>query len=488
MSLHSLSRFINNSEKYRDFRSQILFGIKKATNLKVRLINSFIILIGSIILMYDAFNNNYPLVYPDSGTYIKSGFEMWIPIDRPIFYGIFIRHLSLATSLWYVVFAQSLILTYLLYLVFREIFNNSHFKIYFISTIFILSITTGISFNVSMLTADIFTSFMFLSVYLLLFGTNRNKKERIIVHLIFMFSLITHNSHISILFITLFCISILYALRNMLSLRFPFSFNKILYTWCIYFATILMIPCINYFIGKKFIISESSHIFIMHKLNDEEVLEPYLDENCERKHYTICTYKDNLPWDLLWDPKSPITKDGDWNKFKVEDNKIILDILTTYKYVKKLFLKRIQQTFRQFFNFDTGDAPADDMINPPLHAINQYFNDEKKEFLSSQQVTKKLNFNTINYIQSFFVFLSVFVFILIFLLHHAWMSIKIKFGILVLMIFEFSNSLVCSTLSIVLDRFQSRVIWLIPIFAIIILFNYFEVYRIKLNIGAIRKK
>ncbi len=444
--------------------------------------NIVTILLGSIILLFFAFSNNYPLVYPDSGTYINSGFEMKIPIDRPIFYGLFIRHMSLATSLWYVVFAQSLILTYLLYLLFRENFNRSTFRIYFIVAIFILTLTTGISFNVSMLTADLFTSLLFLSFYLILFATNLNKKDKLFVHFIFVLSLFTHNSHISILFITLICIAILYGFKNKLNLQFPFNFKRILYTASAFLFAILLIPCMNYFIGKKFIISQSSHVFIMHKLNDDEVLEPYLDEYCEKKQYAICEFKDKLPWDLIWDPNSPITKDGDWNKFKEEDNRIIRDILTTYKYSKKIFLKRIQQTFRQVFNFDTGDAPTDDMINPPLNAINQFFNDEKKEFLSSQQVTKKLNFNLLNYIQSVTIFLSILIFVLIFLLNIKWLDAKFKSAILILMIYEFSNALVCSTLANVLDRYQSRVIWLIPIFALIALFKFMDLNRVKINL------
>jgi hypothetical protein len=470
-----------NPKKCRTNKQQVTTQYNKP------FVNLMLILFGAIILLFFAFNNNYPLVYPDSGTYIYSGFEMKIPIDRPIFYGLFLRHMSLATSLWYVVFAQSVILTYLLYIVFRVNFNKTMFRVYFIVSIFILTFTTGISFNVSMLTADIFTSLLFLSFYLILFPSNLSRRENWFVHFIFILSLFTHNSHIGILFVTLICITVLQVLRKELDLQFPFSIKRVLYTACAFIFAVLMIPCINYVIGKKFVISESSHIFIMHKLNDEEVLEPYLNENCEKYNYSICQFKDKLPWDLLWDPRSPITKDGDWNRFKEEDNRIILDILTTYKYSKKIFLKRIQQTFRQLFNFDTGDAPADDMINPPLNEINHRFNDEKKEFLSSQQVNKKLNFNILNYIQSIFIFLSILIFALILLLKINWLDIKIKAAILILLIYEFSNALVCSTLAIVLDRFQSRVIWLLPLFALIILFKYIESNGVIFKMKAERK-
>lgn len=66
--------------------------------------NIYSIFLGSLILLFEAFRNSYPLVYPDTGTYIRSGFTMDIPIDRPIFYGIFINITSLKFSLWLVIF------------------------------------------------------------------------------------------------------------------------------------------------------------------------------------------------------------------------------------------------------------------------------------------------------------------------------------------------------------------------------------------------
>lgn len=39
------------------------------------------------------------------------------------------------------------------------------------------------------------------------------------------------------------------------------------------------------------------------------------------------------------------------------------------------------------------------------------------------------------------------------------------------MVFEICNAFICSSFSTVLDRYQSRIIWLIPLFALIILFQ-----------------
>ena len=40
--------------------------------------------IGALLLSLIGLYNGYPLVYSDTGTYIYSGFDMFIPVDRPL--------------------------------------------------------------------------------------------------------------------------------------------------------------------------------------------------------------------------------------------------------------------------------------------------------------------------------------------------------------------------------------------------------------------
>ena len=70
--------------------------------------------LGAAILMFFALYDNYPILNSDSGAYISSGFSLQPPIDRPLFYGLFIRLSSLGVSLWISVFFQCFILAYLL--------------------------------------------------------------------------------------------------------------------------------------------------------------------------------------------------------------------------------------------------------------------------------------------------------------------------------------------------------------------------------------
>src|SRR6185436_6358632 len=82
------------------------------------------IFIGAVVLCSHAIYNGFPLVYPDTGTYISACFEHFLPRDRPLVYAFFIRHISLATSLWIPVFVQSAIVSWLVLLLFRHVANR----------------------------------------------------------------------------------------------------------------------------------------------------------------------------------------------------------------------------------------------------------------------------------------------------------------------------------------------------------------------------
>ena len=56
-------------------------------------------LIGTVLLCWVAVWNGYPLVFPDSGAYIRAAIEHHNLADRPIYYSIFIALIHLRLSL-----------------------------------------------------------------------------------------------------------------------------------------------------------------------------------------------------------------------------------------------------------------------------------------------------------------------------------------------------------------------------------------------------
>src|ERR1044072_8336481 len=183
----------------------------------------FIILLGAIVLCSHAIYNGFPLVYPDTGTYISACFEHFLPRDRPLVYSFFIRHVSLATSLWIPVFLQSAIISWLVFLLFRHVARVKRIFVFHLSTLVLLTVTTGIAVNTGQLIADVFTPVVLLTSAFLLFVPELTRATKITLCILFIFSVTTHLSHLPLaLGIAVWALAASFIFRKRSSTAFDF--------------------------------------------------------------------------------------------------------------------------------------------------------------------------------------------------------------------------------------------------------------------------
>ena len=169
--------------------------MKNALISKQSVIDFLLVLFSGIILCFMGFYNNFPYVYSDCGTYIGSGFDLKVPIDRPIFYGLFVRHASLMTSIWLVVLVQGLIVALSLFYFFKYLSGTTRFRLYYIAFIVLITFFTSASFHVSQLLPDVFTSVTILTLGLLLLAPKMSKRDIIMTSFMLILSISVHNSH-----------------------------------------------------------------------------------------------------------------------------------------------------------------------------------------------------------------------------------------------------------------------------------------------------
>ena len=143
-------------------------------------------IVGALCLLIPAFYNGYPLVNPDTGTYVSSGFLPDMPSDRPITYGVFVRLTTLnGISLWLTVFVQAYIMTWLIFRIIKIAAGERFLVFKGLLTVFILSVCTGLSWIVSQVQPDVFTSVAFLTVILLLIE-KRNRRSDIVLKVLLL--------------------------------------------------------------------------------------------------------------------------------------------------------------------------------------------------------------------------------------------------------------------------------------------------------------
>lgn len=445
------------------------------------------ILLGVLLLSLIAFYNRYPLVDSDSGTYIHSGFEKFVPNDRPVPYGLFVRVFSFNISPWLVILFQNLITVFVVYETFNSFFKTEKYRpLYYYITICFLTFFTGIGWYSNQIMADFFTPLAILSIFLLLKSDEIHAVKKSIIILILLYSLVVHFSHLLIIGLLVgTCMIIeLYKYRND-KLILKSRMKKYPQLILILTAAFLLLPTINYILEKKFISAKSSHSFLMAHLADAGILEKFLKEKCGSEEYKdckLCYYQDSIPRDLgafLWDEHGVFMKTGGWLESKKEYNKIIRGTLTDPKFLMLNLYESLRYGFKQLLKNEIGVglAPRNEG-SAPYGQIHWRFHGDLDNYLNSRQNKSdgaELDLKTLNIIHRSLLIISLLT--LVYLFAGPWrkkVGKNLSFFVLFVLSAIVINSLVTAGLNSPNDRFQARVVWLLVFAMLMVVFKLME--------------
>ena len=425
-------------------------------------------LIAAFTLLIPAFYNGYPLVYSDTGSYIQSGMDLVIPEHRTIMYGLFIRFFSFNFSFWLVVFAQSLIVSYVLWHITRVI-DKTISKRLFLIGLALLSWLTGLGWYTSQIMPDIFTVTAIGTLLLLALKKDYKIYQKVIFSLLLVFSINAHFSNYLISILTVLVLFIITRTKFIPKAKKELSF---LLPTIIVTLSILSGSLINYAVGSTFKINQGSHVFLMGKMLDSGVLKSFLDDECKNDNYVLCHCKDSLPVtsrELLWNPNSPLYQNGGWAGSEKPFNDILFDIFTSPKHLALFTYNAILSSVTQLFQNDVGSGLVSnwykDPTSPPYAQIAKHFPFELNQYKQSRQNgnlwDQGLDFTFINYINNMFLVISAGLLFYIFTsktkrksidIHTQLIIVTFLFGIVV-------NAIIVGSLANVYDRLQSRISW-----------------------------
>ena len=418
------------------------------------------ILAGGFVLCFLAFYNKYPLVFPDTGTYLLSGFTGQVPRDRPMIYGLFIRHVSLWETLWLVILLQGILLSLTVFYYFRYLGRTKNYLPWFLAYIFLITFSTGASLNVSQLIPDVFTSISILSLGLLVFVRDLKLRDLIIISVLLAFSIAVHTSHLMLVLSIVVLLSVLFLFKKIRTGHWYLTYKRLFLIWGLIALSYLSVASTQLGFGGKFTFSEGKHVFLMSRLNEMGILNLYLQDNCDEKEYKLCAYKDEIIWGFIWDENSPLYQTGGWEANKAEYRAIFRDLFTTPKYLKIFLIRSLESSFKQFFNFETGDAPVLGINSEPYGAVKNFMKGQEMEYLSSRQRSGRLDFRFINNIQYIVIALSLSLTIILLILR---IPMERKYLMIYILVAIFLNAAICGTFSGISPRYQSRVVWLLPL-------------------------
>jgi len=441
-----------------------------------RLKNSLLFwpLLSTLLLLWVAFYNGFPVVYSDTSTYLASGFDLETPADRPITYGLFIMLTSLhGISLWIAAAVQSFMLAYILFLVFRHISGIRNYAVPAFISIFILSIFTSLPWISGMLLADVFTPVSIFTLLLLIFAKDLSKREKITLYSFFVLSNAMHLSHVMINVLLLITVLITSKIGYF---KESFRFVKIKQ------LIVLLLISLSGILVMSSAMSKSKHIFYMGRMVENGILKKYLDENCAAHQYKICAYKDSLPPNadrFLWDfQNSPVYKLGGWKACKDEFNEIIGETMKQPEYLKLHALASIRGTTQQLTAFTIGEGNIGFGKETPLYERIQKYTSDGNRYANSKQTGNTLLkhfafFNTANQIAVYGSLLVLMIILCAKQVRSKFTTTQIVFVIFTLFGI-FYNDFICASLSTVANRFACRVIWMVPFLLLLIIANKFQ--------------
>ena len=419
-------------------------------------------LLGAVFLLLPACYNHYPMVDPDAGTYIASGFKLDTPMDRPITYGLLVRLLSInGLSLWGVVVVQALLLSWLLQKVMQLVVGKFYSPLTGLFILLFLSQFTALPWLACMIHPDIFTAVACL-VLVLLLGSQRVGWW---YYLLFWVAVAVHMSHPLLLAAVVLMLLVFRRSYARVSVR-PVSYYFILIA--IAFSAIAIM-------GSA--ISKSKHVFFTGTLVEKGVLPVYLQEQCGHKNYRLCAYKDKLPKTsdaFVWLNDSPLYQVGDWAGSKAEFTEIDKDIMTTPRYLWMFIKASAVQFYHQLNTFDIGTGTFRFQPGSNVHQqISMYLPRERASFECARQNLSDLPaaLNWVNLLLRAIVYASAFA--LTWFIIAGWGSMPSALRLLVIVTIGgyIINCADFAALSTLIGRYSAKMVWLVPFTAILCLYN-----------------
>ena len=425
---------------------------------------------GGFLLCFWAFYNQYPLLNPDTGSYLFTGYRFEVPQQRSIFYGLFLRYTSVATTAWFTVFAQGIILSGGIYLFLKNFTSFRQLPLVQLLVLTVLTFTTSLSFHVSQLMPDIFTGFSLLCLVLLLLGRRFSRFHIGLLIVGFLLGLTTHSSHLLINLVLVVGMGIYYFWQRKTLVDRSFYVRRWLLTTSLVAFGWLLVPSVHASMANgSFSINQGSTIFTVNRLIEIGVMERFLYRHCkDNTEYILCPYKDDLPKEFMWDEaRSPLYKTGGWMANHPAYQQLIRAVLSEPDLLKTYLLSCFSSTLSQLATFD---IPYPTPLNKFTHEQLQQRLSEWRAFNYSKQHEDLLDFKPLSSRQLTVVFVCLILLWIAFFhtrLSHRLSSEQRRLTALLLMGMVI-NDAVCSSISMVDLRFGSRVIWLLPLLILVL--------------------
>ncbi len=430
------------------------------------------VLLGALMMAWPAFYNGFPLLYPDSMTYVDDGrivaraiflhqFSDYYGM-RSFFYSLVILPLHWNVTLWPVVAVQCLLTAYILWLVVRSFVPRQTILPYLI-LVLLLSLFTGMSWYATLVMPDFLGPLLYLSIYLLVFARETlSRRERIFLYLTTWWAITSHASHLMLAAGLCMILALLLVFDRRDFRRRVRPFVEV--AAIVALAAASQLALYGYLYGKLSLNGERPP-FLTARIIADGPGRWYLEKHCGELKWAICNYVHNLPGDpdnFLW------AADGIYQNASEEENRRLIEeempfVLATLRaYPVEQISRSAANFWGQLTTFGFDDLDASSWV---LDEFATVLPRAQSVYVKSLQARNALPLDLLTSIQLWAVLSTLAVIAVFVPLLWRMHSPRIAGMGVVVVSMVVANALVTGALSMVEDRFECRVIWLVPFLA-----------------------
>lgn len=425
-------------------------------------------LIGAVCMVLPGMYNGFPLVNADSGAYIENAYKLYVPLDRPLGYSVFLRLGMMDLSLWLPVFIQSLLLAGLLIALTVHFLGSGYSRLKAVGVTLLLGCLSSAGWFAAQLSPDIFSAVLILAT-LCLACIPMARPWRWLLYAVVLLSILCHNSNL-LISVGAGAVLLLVSLRAR-SLRRTGA--ELLLIGALGGLTLCTLTAIA---GRGFRPSAGSHVFLVSRMVETGMMEQYLQDYCptDTPRYRLCEWQGKLParqWDFMWGEASPLQLAGGWLAVEPEYTRIIRNSLQRPKYLGLHLKYAVAGTVAQLpllqagdglFSFGPGTSPYD--------RVDWYLHSQLPQFSASRQRRESLRLEAWNpvIIGAELLFMLLPVALIIFGKRQPGFGRPFAVAIILLLI----NAAMTATFATVIARYESRVIWILTFLSILYILRW----------------
>ncbi len=424
------------------------------------------VLVGALLLIWPTFFNGYPLLFSDSGGFLHQTLGPLMLWDKPYFYGPFLHAFHWRISLWGPVVAQGLILSHLLWLT-QRVLRGDVTPLWHIGLCAFAALATAAPFSAALLMPDIFAPIVVLGLFLLGFSAAAlTRFERAYLVALVALGIAAHLAHLP-LALGLCAVALMLRLW-----RYPARLLAMALPVVVAVMALLATNAIGH---GRVALSPYGSVFLLARLQEDGPATALIKARCPDSGWYLCAFTDQLPMpanDFLWAPESPVNRDAAGKPrflggmlLAPEAGQIVAETLRA----DPLGVARamLGNALLQLGSFGIGDTLDEAHFAVAIRPrIEQGFSTRELAAFDDARQARGLLKDALTPLNPFHLLVVVLALPML-----AWAAWRGQAMILAFALFlvaaVLGNALICGGLSAPHPRYGARIMWLLPVAALL---------------------